>query len=96
MLLRTINAHAELRRGEPGPQPHDDWLNDMIVVGVGIGLRRAELFNLGWTDTDLADRMLYVPNRDGFTTKSGHERPYSTLDTPVFLDNRDLPPKPSG
>jgi integrase len=40
-LLRTIDAHAELRQGEPGPQPHGEWLKDMIVVGVGTGLRRA-------------------------------------------------------
>jgi integrase len=111
-LLRTIDAHAELRRGEPGPQPHDEWLKDMIVVGVGTGLRRAELLNLRWADIDLDDGMLYVRNRNSFTTKSGHERPVplrgdalerlrqmrdragSTSDTPVFLDSRDLPPKP--
>lgn len=59
-----------------GPQPHDEWLKDMIVVGVGTGLRRAELLNLRWADIDLADGMLYVRNRtDGsFTAKSGHER----------------------
>jgi len=111
-LLRVIDAHAELRRGEPGPQPDDGWLKDMIVIGVGTGLRRAELLNLRWGDIDLADGMLYVRNREGFTTKSGHERPVPLRgraldrlramhqrsaprpDTPVFLDGRDLPPKP--
>jgi integrase len=47
----------------------------MIVIGIGTGLRRAELLALRWRDIDREGEMLYVRNRDGFTTKSGDERP---------------------
>jgi integrase len=73
-LLRSIDAHRKMREGEPGPTPRDTWLKEMIRVAVGTGLRRGELLNLRWGDVDLESGRLVVRNRDGFTTKNGHER----------------------
>jgi integrase len=73
-ILRAIDAHREMREGEPGPTPRDTWVKEMIRVAVGTGLRRGELLNLRWGDVDLESGRLVVRNRDGFTTKNGHER----------------------
>jgi len=73
-ILRAVDAHREMREGEPGPTPRDTWLKEMIRVAVGTGLRRGELLNLQWGDVDLESGRLVVRNRDGFTTKNGHER----------------------
>ena len=45
-ILRAIDAHREMREGEPGPTPQDQWMKGMIRVAVGTGLRRGELLNL--------------------------------------------------
>jgi len=73
-LLRSIDAHRQMREGEPGPTPDDRWLKHMIRVAVGTGLRRGELLNLQWGDVDLDAGRLVVRNREGFTAKSGDER----------------------
>ncbi|WP_263835316.1 tyrosine-type recombinase/integrase [Salinibacter sp.] len=73
-ILRTIDAHREMREGEPGPTPRDTWLKEMIRVAVGAGLRRGEILNLQWGDVDLEHGRLVVRNREGFKTKSGDER----------------------
>lgn len=72
-LLTTIEAHRKMQEGEPGPTAYDEWLKQMIHVGVGTGLRRGELLNLRWGDVDLEDEMLYVRNRADFTTKNHSE-----------------------
>ena len=73
-LLRAIDAHAELLLGQPGPNPDDEWLKQMIQVGVSTGLRRSALCRLRWRDVDLNHRLLTVRNRGEEKTKSGHER----------------------
>jgi integrase len=73
-ILRVVDAHREMREGEPGPTPRDTWLKEMIRVAVGTGLRRGELLNLRWGDVDLESGRLVVRNRDGFTAKNGRER----------------------
>lgn len=73
-ILRAVDAHREVREGEPGPTPNDQWLKDMIRVAVGTGLRRGELLNLRWTDIDLEKETLMVRHREGFTAKNGRER----------------------
>jgi len=73
-ILRAIDAHREMREGEPGSTPRDTWLKHMIRVAVGTGLRRGELLNLRWGDIDLGGARLRVRNRDGFTAKNGRER----------------------
>lgn len=74
MLIRCIDAHAELLSGQPGPNPDDEWLKAMIQVAVCTGLRRGELQRLRWTDVDLPQRLLTVRSRSGAETKTGHER----------------------
>jgi integrase len=73
-ILRAVDAHRQMREGEPGPTPRDTWLKEMIRVAVGTGLRRGELLNLRWGDVDLESGRLVVRNRDGFTAKNGRER----------------------
>jgi integrase len=73
-ILRAIDAHRKMREEEPGPTPRDEWMKELIRVAVGTGLRRGELLNLRWGDIDLDAGRLVVRNRDGFTTKNGHER----------------------
>lgn len=73
-ILCAVDAHREMREGEPGPTPRDTWLKEMIRVAVGTGLRRGELLNLRWGDLDLESGRLVVRNRDGFTAKNGRER----------------------
>ena len=73
-LLRSIDAHREMKEGEPGPTPRDTWLKQMVRVAVGTGLRRGELLNLQWGDIDLDAGRVVVRNREGFTSKNGNER----------------------
>ena len=73
-ILRAVDAHREIREGEPGPTPQDTWLKILIRVAVGTGLRRGELLNLRWGDVDLESGRLMVRNREDFTSKSGCER----------------------
>ena len=73
-LLRSIDAHREMKEGEPGPTPRDTWFRQMIRIAVGTGLRRGELLNLQWGDIDLDAGRVVVRNREGFTAKNGNER----------------------
>jgi integrase len=73
-LLRAIDAHAELLQDQPGPNSDDEWLKQMIQVGVSTGLRRSALCRLRWADVDLNHQLLTVRNRGEEKTKSGHER----------------------
>ena len=73
-MLRAIDAHAELHLDQPGPNSDDEWLKQMIQVGVSTGLRRFALCRLRWRDVDLGHRLLYARNRGEEKTKSGHER----------------------
>lgn len=73
-VLNTISEHAEATTDAVGRTPDVQWLRDAIQIAVCTGLRRSELVNLRWADIDLESGMLTVRNRDGFTSKSGHER----------------------
>ena len=73
-LLAAIDAHRQLRQGEPGPTPHDAWLKQMIVVAIGTGLRRGELLNLEWRDVDLGGNRLHIRARGDFQPKNGQDR----------------------
>jgi len=75
-ILRAVDAHREVLKGEPGPTPQDEWLKQLVRVAVGTGLRRGELLNLRWRDIDLDEGKgrLVVRNRDDFATKNGRER----------------------
>lgn len=73
-LLQCIDVHAETVETPHSGPPDVAWLKHVIRVAVCTGLRRGELMNLRWRDIDLSQRLLTVRNRDGFTTKSGHER----------------------
>ena len=61
---------AAIRDGDPGHA----WLADAVTVAAFTGLRRGEIANLRWADIDLGANHLTVRNRDGFSSKSGHER----------------------
>ena len=73
-MLRAIDAHAELLLDQPGPNSDDEWLKQMIQVGVSTGLRRSALCRLRWADVDLNHQLLTVRNRGEEKTKSGDER----------------------
>lgn len=73
-LLRAVDAHADLLKDQPGPNPDDGWLKDMVRVAVSTGLRRGELLVLRWSDVDLTSGYLHVANRGDHTTKGGNER----------------------
>jgi integrase len=73
-LLTALDHHADTAENAVGKSPDLQWLRDMILVGVGTGLRRGEMLNLRWSDLDLTERRLYVRHRDGFQTKGKRER----------------------
>jgi integrase len=73
-LLIALDYHAETEENAVGDSPDLQWLRDMILVGVGTGLRRGELLNLRWADVDFTERRLHVRHRDGFQTKGKRER----------------------
>jgi len=50
------------------------WLKDVILFGVGTGLRLSEITSLRWRDVDFVSGFLTVRNHETFKTKSGHER----------------------
>lgn len=73
-LLTTIQAHQEMRDGEPGTPADDRWLMHMIPVALATGLRRSELIRLRWDDVDLEGQTVTVRSERGAETKSGHDR----------------------
>ena len=73
-LISKIRHHGEHVTDAVGRSPDVNWLIDTIYLGVSTGLRRGELVNLHWSDVDLENKFLTVRNRDGFKSKSGHER----------------------
>ena len=73
-LLSAIKKHAETVVDIHGEPVDVQWLRDIIQVAVCTGLRRGELVSLRWKDVNLEQKFITIRNRDGFTTKSGHER----------------------
>ncbi|MEL7167902.1 MAG: site-specific integrase [Bacteroidota bacterium] len=70
-LIACIETDAELKGLDGG----NGWLLDAVRVAVGSGMRLGELVALEWGAVDLASGVLHVRNTEGFTTKSGRERP---------------------
>lgn len=52
----------------------EHYFKDLILVGVYTGMRRGELANLCFEDVDINKKLIYVKNKDNFTTKSRKER----------------------
>ena len=52
----------------------EHYFKDLILIGVYTGMRRGELINLCFEDVDLDKKIIYVKNKDNFTTKSRKER----------------------
>lgn len=50
------------------------YFKDLVLVGVYTGMRRGELVNLCFEDVDLNKKIIYVKNKEDFTTKSRKER----------------------
>lgn len=50
------------------------YFKDLILVGLYTGMRRGELVNLCFEDVDINKKLIYVKNKDNFTTKSRKER----------------------
>jgi integrase len=50
---------------------YTDYLMPLVLVAINTGMRRGELFDLKWSDVDLAKKLITVR---GETTKSGHSR----------------------
>lgn len=49
-------------------------IKDLVLTALYTGMRRGELVNLEWKDFDFEKRLVYVRNKNGFTTKSLKER----------------------
>lgn len=49
-------------------------LERLVITALYSGMRRAELMNLRYEDIDLENKIVYIRQRDGFTTKSKKER----------------------
>ena len=73
-LVEKIRSHGSTVTDAVGRSPDVQWLIDTIYLAVCTGLRRGELVNLHWSDIDLENGFLTVRNREGFQSKSGHER----------------------
>ncbi|MBE0645679.1 MAG: site-specific integrase [Bacteroidetes bacterium] len=52
----------------------DEWIHDIIVVGVNTGMRSGELIHLTWDAVDLNRKIVRVANGDRFETKTGRGR----------------------
>jgi len=50
------------------------YFKDLVMIGVYTGMRRGELVNLCFEDVDLNKKIIYIKNKDNFTTKSRKER----------------------
>jgi integrase len=50
---------------------YTDYLMPLVLVAINTGMRRGELFDLKWSDVDLAKELITVR---GETAKSGHSR----------------------
>lgn len=50
------------------------YFKDLILVGLYSGMRRGELVNLCFEDVDINKKLIYIKNKENFTTKSRKER----------------------
>ena len=50
------------------------YFKDLVVVGIYTGMRRGELINLCFEDVDTKKKLIYIKNKENFTTKSRKER----------------------
>lgn len=83
-LLQVIKAYAD---GHAGIDAEGALVVHRAVrLAVSTGLRRGELLALRCGDVELAKGLLFVRNREGFRTKSGHDRaiPLSPMARSVY------------
>ena len=74
-LFRCIDADFEINRGGGHAREGEVmWLKDLVLFAVNTGCRLGEIISLRWQDVDFDSGFITVRNRDGFQTKSGHER----------------------
>jgi integrase len=52
----------------------DEWLRDLVIVGVSTGLRRGELLALTWSDVDFERKLIHIHSSENFRTKAGKRR----------------------
>jgi integrase len=52
----------------------DQWLKDVVVIGLLTGMRRGELLNLRWADIDFTLALIKIQNSANFKTKTGKVR----------------------
>lgn len=52
----------------------EHYFKDLVLVGIYTGMRRAELVNLCFENVDINKKLIYVKNKEDFTTKSRKER----------------------
>lgn len=72
-LVQTIRAYSESHADDP-KRANFNWLADLILFNVHVGLRRGELIHLRWRDVNAERKILRVTNSAEFTTKTVKER----------------------
>jgi site-specific recombinase XerD len=66
-------TEVEIEKLREGAADNPELLQ-MIDFSLRTGARRAELTNIRWADIDLDRGIVYIKNREGFTTKSKRSR----------------------
>lgn len=73
--VADLCSYIKARAGEPEMTTGDPlWLIPIIRVNVRLGLRLSELCSLRWSDVSWEQRLIYVRNRKGFSTKNREDR----------------------
>jgi len=80
LLVDVIRSHSE-KFSRHSSYKRFNWLVNLVLANVHLGLRRGELINLKWDHVDLERRVLVVRNTDDFTTKTSTERALPICDT---------------
>jgi integrase len=61
------------------------WLRDMVLLAVLTGMRRSELMNLRWANTDMERRVVQIESSATFKTKAGRRRTIPLNDAALAL-----------